>query len=223
MLKPIYRHLKHSFHHPNYLILMVSLILVVIIPPFLDLLYRGELILYSLFGMTMLLGVIYTTTGMKEAMACFVVGLIGFTLFMVNIYENIILICMSAILNFSFFSYLFVKIIRFVLKEKEVDSNTIFACISGFFILGLSASILFSLANTIIDNAFSSPAEPVFYDFIYFSFVTLTTVGFGDIYPACSTTKSMTIMLGIIGQLYTTFLVAITVGKYLAVEAFKGD
>lgn len=67
-------------------------------------------------------------------------------------------------------------------------------------------------------DAFNLPEDPTFYDFIYFSFVTLTTVGFGDITPSSGPSKSLTIMLGIIGQLYTTFLVAIIVGKYLATD-----
>lgn len=223
MFISIYKHLRHNFHHPNYLVLMLSLILVVIIPPFLELFPRGELILYLLFIGTILLGILYTATSAKELIACFVVGFSGFALFVFNHNDHVSLVLISAILNFSFFTYLFVKIIRFLLHEKEVDSNTIFACISGFFILGLAAAILFSLINSITENAFNFPENPVFYDFIYFSFITLTSVGFGDISPSSSTAKSMTIMLGVIGQLYTTFLVAIIVGKYLAAETFKVD
>jgi len=57
-------------------------------------------------------------------------------------------------------------------------------------------------------------------DLIYYSFVTLTTVGYGDITPANSLTKSLTILEAIIGQLYLTVLVALLVGKYVS-ESIK--
>jgi hypothetical protein len=72
MFKSIYKNLRHNFHHPNYLVLMIGLILIVILPPFLELFYRGELILYFLFAATMLLGIFYTATSTKELIACFV-------------------------------------------------------------------------------------------------------------------------------------------------------
>ena len=54
------------------------------------------------------------------------------------------------------------------------------------------------------------------YDYFYFSFVTMTTVGFGDILPQSPPAKSVIIFLSLIGQLYLTILVAVLVGQFLA-------
>jgi len=55
-----------------------------------------------------------------------------------------------------------------------------------------------------------------FHDYLYFSFVTLTTLGYGDITPVSSFAKSITILIAITGQLYLTILIAFLVGKFLS-------
>ena len=53
-------------------------------------------------------------------------------------------------------------------------------------------------------------------DLIYYSFTTLTTLGYGDMTPTDVITKSLSIFEAIIGQLYLTVLIALLIGKYLA-------
>ncbi len=216
MIDSIKKYLSHNFHNPNYFWLMVVSILIVLVPPFLEMIDYGNVILNLLFGVLMFIGAIYNTTHFKELIFCCIIGLTGFTLFVLNEYIGLGWEVASMLLNLFFFLYLFVKLMFFLLKEEEVDRNTIFACISGFFLLGISGSLLLNLIHILIPDAFILPEYPNFYDFIYFSFITLTSVGFGDIVPSASPAKSLTLLLGIVGQLYTTFLVAIIVGKYLA-------
>jgi uncharacterized membrane protein len=55
-----------------------------------------------------------------------------------------------------------------------------------------------------------------FHDYLYFSFVTMTTLGYGDITPVSSFAKSVTTLIAVMGQLYLTILVAMLVGKFLS-------
>ena len=55
-----------------------------------------------------------------------------------------------------------------------------------------------------------------FATYLYFSFITLTSVGFGDIRPATPAAQSLTMFCGIYGQLYFAILVAKLVGIYTA-------
>jgi len=55
-----------------------------------------------------------------------------------------------------------------------------------------------------------------FYDFLYFSFITLTTLGYGDVTPVSAFAKSVTLIIAVSGQLYLTILVAMLVGKFLS-------
>ena len=52
-------------------------------------------------------------------------------------------------------------------------------------------------------------------DFIYYSFVTMTTLGYGDITPLKSLARSLSIFFSVAGQLYLAFIIATLVGKYL--------
>jgi len=53
-------------------------------------------------------------------------------------------------------------------------------------------------------------------DLIYHSFINLTTLGFGDIYPQKDPVKALAIIHALIGQLYLTVVVATMVGKFIS-------
>ena len=63
---------------------------------------------------------------------------------------------------------------------------------------------------------FPGKHTPELFDYLYFSFVTLTTLGYGDITPLSHLSRSTAVLLAITGQLYMTILIALLVGKFLA-------
>jgi len=54
-----------------------------------------------------------------------------------------------------------------------------------------------------------------FYDFIYFSFINLMTIGFGDVLPNSFPAKAIAIIHTLFGQMYLAIVVAMMVGGYL--------
>ncbi len=101
----------------------------------------------------------------------------------------------------------------------KLNNDTIFNAINGYLFLGLFGASMASVLELYNFNAFnfssSITAAHEFGKFIYYSFVTLTTVGYGDITPNSSAAKVLTIFLCTSGQLYLTVLVALIVGKYI--------
>ena len=87
-------------------------------------------------------------------------------------------------------------------------------------LLGIAASILFGFLYRIKPEAFSASTGNFSSqaDFIYFSFVTITTLGYGDILPVSHLARSLAIMFSVTGQLYLTMIIAMLVGKYLSVN-----
>ena len=108
-----------------------------------------------------------------------------------------------------------------VLFKGEVDGNKILGSICLYFLLGLIFALLFCLIYLNSDTAFNGIEDNLAWyiilpEFVYFSFVTLTTLGYGDISPVQPLAKFMVYIEAIIGQFYLAILVASLVGSSMS-------
>ena len=82
--------------------------------------------------------------------------------------------------------------------------------------MGLIWAVIYLLLGLMIPGAFNGQGATPWYnnfpDFVYFSFVSLTTLGFGDISPAVPVARFLVYMEAIVGQFYIAILVASLVG-----------
>lgn len=116
----------------------------------------------------------------------------------------------------AYFALISLRLFRDLRKQKAVGIETISAVFSGFMLLGFLASILFISLDNNFQGAFTGIAENRdFSDFLYFSFITLLTIGYGDIVPAAEISKKLVVFVGLLGHFYTVFVVAIIVGKFI--------
>ena len=120
-------------------------------------------------------------------------------------------------------AFLFWKLINYILRSKRVTTNSLYACIAAYLILGVIGVPIFNAIEHYYPNAFTLPENYTYYDMLYFCYITITTVGFGDITPTNDLAKGLTLLLSISGQLYITFVVAIIIGKYLASESGQNE
>ena len=210
----------YHFHHPNYLAFLLSLLLLIILPPVSSILKHGLIITDIAYGLVILMAAIFTTSSSKEALAFLLLGGVIFFLFNLNS-SKLPIALLNAILTTTFFTLVFWKLMNYVLTSKIIDINGVFACTAGYLVLGLIGTTLFVLIEIAFPNAFNLREQSNFQDLMYYSYITITTVGFGDITPAHPFAKSTTVLFGILGQLYLTILVGIIIGKYLAYEAIK--
>jgi voltage-gated potassium channel len=126
--------------------------------------------------------------------------------------------------TFLFLVLIVVSIIRYIAREKEVDATIIISSINGYLLMGVLWSLLlhstYILESRILADTpailFPGSVQPGYQDFIYFTFVTMTTLGYGDILPVSEISRSITLLISISGQFYMTLLVALLVGKYIA-------
>ncbi|MEM1135410.1 MAG: potassium channel family protein [Bacteroidota bacterium] len=115
-----------------------------------------------------------------------------------------------------YFAQISFRLFRDIKAQAVVRLETISAAFCGFILLGVFASIVFISLDAILDGAFSGIPERNFSDFLYFSFITLLTIGYGDIAPTMEISKKLVILVGLLGHFYTVFVMAIIVGKYLS-------
>jgi hypothetical protein len=116
-----------------------------------------------------------------------------------------------------FFFVVIVLLIIRISKSKTVGALEFLESINVYLLLGIAASLLFTVVYTFNHEAYNPPGQLLTdqSDFIYYAFVTMTTLGYGDITPIDSMARSLSIFFSVMGQLYLALIVAMLVGKYL--------
>ncbi|MEM7062136.1 MAG: potassium channel family protein [Cyanobacteria bacterium P01_B01_bin.77] len=107
---------------------------------------------------------------------------------------------------------------RDIFNAPTVTIDTVRGGISVYMLIGFVWALLYGIVNTLDANAFSQPLiRPGSYlRSIHFSFTTLTTLGYGDIVPLSEVAQVLTNLEAIVGQMYSSVLIAILIGSYLA-------
>ncbi|WP_372770427.1 potassium channel family protein [Pseudoalteromonas sp.] len=126
----------------------------------------------------------------------------------------------TLLLMLMFFLVTVFKTAKQVLFSGIIDGNKILGAICLYFMMGIIWAILYCLLQINLTPAFNNIPETtkwyaLFPEFIYFSFVTLTTLGFGDISPNIPLSRVFVYFEAVVGQLYLTILVASLVGARL--------
>lgn len=127
----------------------------------------------------------------------------------------------SAVVSIMFLILIIVFMVIRIAKSKEVSLLEFTEAINIYFLMGIIGSVLFKIVYIFVPGkSFNIPGDSLIptTDFIYFSFVTLSTLGYGDITPIDPLAKSLAIFLSISGQLYLTLIIAMLVGKYLSAK-----
>ncbi|MEM1437804.1 MAG: potassium channel family protein [Pseudomonadota bacterium] len=116
-----------------------------------------------------------------------------------------------------FFAYVTSLVLRDVFLSKMVSAKTIMGAICAYILLGMLWGYLYSLVNALQPGAFSDDVDEtgLIGHFVYFSMVTLTTLGYGDITPVSAAARGLAVVEATLGQVYLTVLVARLVGIHL--------
>jgi hypothetical protein len=131
----------------------------------------------------------------------------------------------SYFIIFFYMGFITVTMIIHIARSKKVTPTLILSAVNGYLLLGYLGSFLLATAAIIqthvlkaSTHAFQFPGGPPsgLHDYLYFSFVTLTTLGYGDVTPVSPIAKSFTLIIAVSGQLYVAILIAMLVGKFLS-------
>jgi len=147
-------------------------------------------------------------------------------LFISSSVQNVYLDVIDYVLTCLFLLLVVGSMVRYIARTDKVDAAVIVSSINGYLLLGVLWSLLlysafffeFKIMSVELPIIFPGEGPPDYHDFIYFSFVTLTTLGYGDITPVSPLSRAVTLLISISGQFYMTLLVALLVGKYLGTK-----
>jgi hypothetical protein len=117
-----------------------------------------------------------------------------------------------------FFILIAINLFLEMIKSKEVDSEVIFSAVAAYVLFGFCGALITAVIIFFQPLAFSLETTDIslFHQCLYFSFITITTTGYGDIVPLSSMAKTLAIFLSVFGQLYLTVIIGILIGKYLS-------
>ena len=117
-----------------------------------------------------------------------------------------------------YFTYILTLLIIQLVKTEIVNSETIIESINIYLLIGFVGAIILSLINHFIPGSLNIIESDIFnfHEYLYFSFVTLTTLGYGDISPTLPLAKSTVIFLAIIGQFYIAVVMAVLISKFFS-------
>jgi voltage-gated potassium channel len=197
--------------------LVSSVFFVVFIIPFFQ--QDWQSILYSAFFTIMFFLSAFSIEKNKKRII--VLALIAFAFEWISLILDLKYLNMvSQVFTVSFFIIIVVSYISFIAKSKVVNQKVILGSIIGYLLLSIIFGIFIELLVFFDPDAFSYPftteVESSFNNKLYYSLVTLSTLGYGDIVPKSPIAKSLATFISGVGQFYIAILVALLVGKYAA-------
>jgi hypothetical protein len=203
---------------------LVALVLLFLVTPFVEDLVYGDLIEALLVTLVMAFGVL----AVGERRRTLILALLLVTPALAAKWAHHIrpdLVPPEAFLaaGMVFFAFVFVHLLRFILRAPRVDTNVLCAGISGYLMLGL----LWVPAYLLVASA-ASPERPAFFfsvppgashvmtgfNAFYFSFTSLTTLGYGDITPVSNVARTLAMLEAMCGTLFVGVLIARLVSLY---------
>ncbi len=153
---------------------------------------------------------------------------VGMAFVIAGVVLNVLAINMHSLLFqygslLSLLGFMFVAI-SFTLKQvvvgTDITANRLVGAVCVYLLLGGIWAMVYTLVNTVSPGSFAgfSPMDDMGWDseWLYFSFVTMTTLVYGDILPVSATARGLAYMQAVVGQFYIAVLVAGLVGAYIA-------
>jgi hypothetical protein len=104
--------------------------------------------------------------------------------------------------------------LRFAMKAEAVDAEHLYAALSAYLLAGIFFALFYWALDQIRPGTFAASGDFSRMGAIYFSFVTLATLGYGDIVPRTDVARGVAIVEGVGGQLFLAVMVARLVSLY---------
>jgi hypothetical protein len=172
--------------------------------------------------------VIISATGKLIVVSVLLAVLASIIIWFNYVLGNTNLLLFGLFLEICFFSITIFSIIAHVLEFERVTADKIYGAVSAYVLIAISLAMVYTMIEIAEPNSFyflqgleySDQAVTAhrlyFSEFIYFSFITITTLGYGDIIPLSKVAKGFASMEAVIGQLYVAVLIARLVGLHIS-------
>ncbi len=215
--------------HNSAVRLLLALALLFVALPFVDDLPRGDLIESVLVTLVMIAAV--RTVGGSRRAHLIALALVVPTLaakWINHLRPDLVHPAVFITGAILFFGFVVVHLLRFIVRAPRVDTNVLCAGLAGFLLLGLlwtPAYLLVARLNPAAINVPSgagAPATLSSFDAFYLSYITLCTIGYGDVTPASKVARMLAVTEGITGLFYMAVLISRLVSMHSSAPSDSG-
>ena len=220
-MKPMLRRLK--FRRFSTVQLLIALALFFIWAPFVEEIEGGELIVSGLFSLVLLAGIVAVADRKRVLVIAIVFAIPAIAGRWINHFRpDLIPPAVFLVAGLILIAFVIANLLRFVLRAPSVNTEVLCASISAYLMLGLMWTMAYWLVDQLTPggafsfNTNTGTRSMNGFTGFYFSFITLSTVGYGDITPVSRIARWLAAMEAMTGLLYVAVLIARLVSLYSA-------
>jgi len=196
--------------------LLIAILLVFALRPFLESFLRLSLLSDIFFSLVLLFGIRAVSHRRRDYVLSCATGIPALLLSWAAELLKTPVMVPAAVFATLFYALTMVMILSQVNKQREITRDVVMGAVCAYFLIGILWAHIYFLLESVSPGSFSLAKElsrePA--HFIYFSFITLTTVGYGDILPVSNPARSFAVLEALIGQMY----LAVTMARLVAVH-----
>ena len=201
--------------------LLLALVFVIISAPFIETFTYGQVVEPVLMTLVLVLAV-FAVGGNRRtligAILLVIPALVGRWLYHLN--PDLLSVEIHRIAELVFLGYVVGHLLRFILRAPRVNAEVLCAGISGYLLLGIIWMVAYMLVARTAPDAFTYTAGPASqhsmdgFNAFYFSFATITTVGYGDIVPISKAARMLSVVESVTGLFYVAIVISRLVALY---------
>ena len=129
---------------------------------------------------------------------------------------------LAELLTNLFIIYIVGSVIKDLLAREKIDIYSLVDAVNGYLLLGIMFIGLVAFCDLYVPGSYNAAGKSDM-ELVYYTMITLTTAGYGDITPQLPITQSLSMFIAVTGQFYVAVIVAILVGKYSSANGRKKE
>jgi hypothetical protein len=228
MVKRHYNKALAWIERKRFLLLLLSTLLTLVLPAFSGSGFLSEIIFVTAISFLFIQSMIVADVrkSRKRLLRVVVVSMIVISWLEPVGYNSIYIEVIKLSFFVTFFIFVISYLTRFISRSTSVTVNVLITSINIYLLAGIVGASLAMAFYRIYPDAYNFPAyidHPALVNFLYYSFITLSTVGYGDITPRIPETQTLAYLISISGQLYVAIIIAFLIGKFLMQNDHKAE
>jgi voltage-gated potassium channel len=218
--------MMNRMRHQKYLLLLLALALLLVVNPIFRDAFDTRLLFDVLLTAVFLAALLAIFTERRLRLLALLLGIptvaAAWTDYVLPGVPRLPLVVGFHLLAVLFFGLTVTTILREVNKSESVSADNVYGAFSGYLLVGLAFGHIYCLTESLKPGSFRGSEEfaaqladenRCHLLLTYVSFVTLTTVGYGEITPHSGSARTLAVVEAVLGQFYLAVLIAELIGK----------